>query len=87
MLISQRKTIPLTQQVGYFATVQQTLVNQLGSAAAEEHLAKSIFPIVIGSNDLFDYFDSGNSKGRKKVPPQQYVDGMVSTLEGLLKAS
>lgn len=78
-----RKTIPLTQQVGYFATVQQTLVNRLGAVAAQQHLAKSLFPVVIGSNDLFDYFDDSGKKN--KVSPQQYVDEMISTLRGLLK--
>ncbi|XVF03837.1 hypothetical protein REPUB_Repub05bG0027100 [Reevesia pubescens] len=42
----------------------------MGSSAAEKHFSKSIFAIVIGSNDLFDYF--GSSDLRKKNTPQQF---------------
>lgn len=80
----QRQSIPLPKQVEYFSMVHDALVQQLGSAGAQEHLSKSLFPVVIGSNDIFDYFKSG-SKAAKNSTPQQYVDLMVSTLKGLLK--
>lgn len=78
-----QKSISLTQQVGYFAEVSQRLAKQMGATAAQQHLANSIFTVVIGSNDLFDYFNS--DKNAKKVSPQQYIDTMISTLQQLLK--
>ncbi|KAK8648588.1 hypothetical protein V6N13_129337 [Hibiscus sabdariffa] len=77
------QSIPLLKQVDYYIAVQKILVQQIGSSAAESHLSKSLFVIVIGSNDIFDYF--GSSDRRKKSTPQQYVDLMANTLKGQLK--
>ncbi|XP_039026968.1 GDSL esterase/lipase At5g55050-like [Hibiscus syriacus] len=55
----------------------------MGSFASEKHLSKSLFAIVIGSNDIFDYFVSSDL--RKKNTPQRYVDLMANTLKGQLK--
>jgi hypothetical protein len=52
-------------------------------SGAQKRLSKSLFVIVIGSNDIFDY--SGSSDLQKKSTPQQYVDSMVLTIKGLLK--
>ncbi|PIN20500.1 Triacylglycerol lipase [Handroanthus impetiginosus] len=79
-----KQTIPLPRQVGYFSAVRQTLLKQLGSTAVQEHLSKSLFPVVIGSNDLINYFDTGSDLPDKNSP-QQYVTLMVSTLKELLK--
>ncbi|XP_059662470.1 GDSL esterase/lipase At5g55050-like [Cornus florida] len=79
-----RQSIPLTQQVDYYSVVYQGVVQQLGSAGAQQHLSKSVFAIVIGSNDLLGYFKSG-SELPKKNTPQQYVDHMILTLKLLLK--
>ncbi|KAK4484815.1 hypothetical protein RD792_007412 [Penstemon davidsonii] len=51
----------------------------MGSAATQEHLSKSIFPVVIGSNDIINYFKS------EKSSTQQYVALMVSTFKDQLK--
>ncbi|KAD4386049.1 hypothetical protein E3N88_26218 [Mikania micrantha] len=79
-----RQSIPLTKQVGYYSLVHDQLVQQLGSDGAQAHLSKSLFLVVIGSNDLFGYFNK-DSKVSKQYTPQQYVDLMASTLKGLLK--
>ncbi|XP_076895499.1 GDSL esterase/lipase At5g55050-like [Bidens hawaiensis] len=79
-----RQSIPLTKQVGYYSLVHEQLVQQLDSDEAQAHLSKSLFVVVIGSNDLFNYFNK-NSKASKEYTPQQFVDLMVSTLKGLLK--
>ncbi|PIN15533.1 Triacylglycerol lipase [Handroanthus impetiginosus] len=79
-----KQTIPLPGQVGYFSAVRQTLLKQLGSTAVQEHLSKSLFPVVIGSSDLINYFDTGSDVPDKNSP-QQYVTLMVSTLKELLK--
>ncbi|KAM0010888.1 putative triacylglycerol lipase [Helianthus debilis subsp. tardiflorus] len=79
-----KQSIPLTKQVGYYSLVHDQLVQQLGSAGAQAHLSKSLFLVVIGSNDLFGYFNK-DSKVSKQYTPQQYVDLMASTLKELLK--
>ncbi|XWS27818.1 hypothetical protein CRYUN_Cryun25bG0012700 [Craigia yunnanensis] len=78
-----RQAMPLSKQVENYLAVNNILVQQLGSSAAKNHFSKSIFAIIIGSNDLFDYF--GSSDLRKKNTPQQFVDLMANTLKGQLK--
>lgn len=56
----------------------------MGSKAAQDHLSKSLFPVVIGSNDIIGYFNEG-SDVQKKYTPQQYVTLMVSNLKQMLK--
>ncbi|KAI3502181.1 hypothetical protein L1887_30213 [Cichorium endivia] len=78
------QSIPLTQQVGYYSLVHDQLVQRLGSVGARTHLAKSLFLIVVGSNDLFGYYNK-DSQVQKQYTPQQYVDLMISTLKQLMK--
>ncbi|KAK4355236.1 hypothetical protein RND71_024207 [Anisodus tanguticus] len=78
------KALHFSQQVQFFSFVQQRLVKQLGSDGAMKQLSKSLFVIVIGSNDIINYFKS-DSKLPKATPPQQYVDQMVSILQSQLK--
>ncbi|CAI9088359.1 OLC1v1022667C1 [Oldenlandia corymbosa var. corymbosa] len=81
-----RKTLSLTQQVDYYSMVHDRLVQQLGAAGAQQHLSRSLFVIVIGSNDVFAYFDNGNNRnGKNKVTPDQYVDQMITILQGLVQ--
>ncbi|KAG6395535.1 hypothetical protein SASPL_141654 [Salvia splendens] len=82
----QRSTISLPRQLGYFSTVNQRLSKEMGTKAAQEHLSKSLFPFVIGSNDIINYFQS-NSDIAKKYTPQQYVNLMVSNLKEMLKGA
>ncbi|CAI9784211.1 unnamed protein product [Fraxinus pennsylvanica] len=73
-----KQTIPLPFQLGYFSLVHQRLVKKLGTANAQEHLSKSLFPIIIGSNDIINFSKSRNT-------PQQFVNLMVSSLKEVLK--
>lgn len=82
----QKQSIPLTKQVEYYTLVYERLVQVMGLAAAEQHLSKSIFPVVIGSNDLFGYFKSGSDVSKKSTP-QQYVDSMVAAVNLVLKVN
>ncbi|CAL5390432.1 unnamed protein product [Camellia sinensis] len=66
----------LTFLIEYYSTVYEDLVQQLGSATALDHLSKSLFAVVIGSNDILGYFKSGSDLP-KKITQQQYVDLMV----------
>ncbi|KAG5546537.1 hypothetical protein RHGRI_018651 [Rhododendron griersonianum] len=80
-----RQSLPLPKQVNYYSTVYEDLVQQLGSADAQNHLSKSLFTVVVGSNDLFDYFKSGSDVSKKSTP-QQYVDSMLTALKQELKS-
>ncbi|XP_030929863.1 GDSL esterase/lipase At5g55050-like isoform X2 [Quercus lobata] len=75
----ERYSLPLTKQVDYYSTVIEKLNQQLGSSGAQKLLSKSLIAVVIGSNDIFGYFDSSDL--RKKNTPQQYVDLMATTLK------
>ncbi|KAK2639736.1 hypothetical protein Ddye_027531 [Dipteronia dyeriana] len=77
------QAIPMTKQVDYYAIVYQDLVNQLGSSGAQQHLSKSLFAVVIGSNDILDYL--GSSDLRNKQTPQQFLSLMTTTLKEQLK--
>ncbi|XP_052178857.1 GDSL esterase/lipase At5g55050-like [Diospyros lotus] len=79
-----RQSIPLTKQIEYHSIVYENLVQELGSGPALDHLSRSLFTVVIGSNDLLGYFKSGSDLP-KKTPPQQYVDSMALTLKQGLK--
>lgn len=78
-----KQSIPLTKQVEYYLAVHESLVQHMGSSGAKQHVTKSLFIIVIGSNDIFGY--SGSSDLRKQHTPQQYVDLMASSLKDQLK--
>ncbi|XP_020210184.1 GDSL esterase/lipase At5g55050 [Cajanus cajan] len=73
------QSIPLTKQVDYYSIVHEEMIREVGAADLQNHLSKSIFVLVIGSNDLFGYFESSDL--RKKNTPQQYVDSMAFSLK------
>ncbi|XP_052208178.1 GDSL esterase/lipase At5g55050 [Diospyros lotus] len=75
------QSIPLTKQIEFYKIVYEDVVKQLGSTAAERHLSKSLFAVVIGSNDLLDYFKSGS----RPSTPKEHVDLMVFNLKHALK--
>ncbi|XP_057485174.1 GDSL esterase/lipase At5g55050-like [Actinidia eriantha] len=78
-----KQSIPLNRQVVHYTTVYDDLVQQLGSSAAQVHLSKSLFTVVIGSNDC--WFFKSDSDLAKRTTPQQYVDSMVLALKRVLK--
>ncbi|KAI4306102.1 hypothetical protein L6164_029410 [Bauhinia variegata] len=78
-----RQSIPLTKQVNYYSQVHEEMAGRVGPQALETHLSRSIFAVVIGSNDLFGYFDS--TQLRSKYTPQQYLDFMSASLKVQLK--
>uniref|UniRef100_A0A7N0VA94 GDSL esterase/lipase n=1 Tax=Kalanchoe fedtschenkoi TaxID=63787 RepID=A0A7N0VA94_KALFE len=75
-----QQSLPLTEQVEYYSLVYQQIVKQLGAAAAQKHLSKSIFAIVIGSNDVLGYHDPNSTAGNASTP-QQYAHQMVTLLQ------
>ncbi|GAA0170928.1 hypothetical protein LIER_41051 [Lithospermum erythrorhizon] len=77
------RAIALTRQVEMFATVVQNMGKQQNASDVQKYLSKSLFVIVIGSNDLFGYF--GSESKIAKTTPQQYIDMMISTFQVQLK--
>lgn len=59
-------------------------MQKLGSSAAQKLLSKSLFAIVVGSNDIFGY---SNSSDHNKSTPQEYVDLMILTFKQLIKVT
>nr|AFK33602.1 unknown [Medicago truncatula] len=74
-----RQSIPLTKQVDYYSQMHEKLTQQTEASILQNHLSKSIFAVVIGSNDIFGYFNSKDLQ--KKNTPQQYVDSVASSLK------
>ncbi|GMY31218.1 GDSL esterase/lipase At5g55050-like [Fagus crenata] len=61
------QSVPLTEQIDYFSTLYEEMKQQLGASFVQDLLSKSLFPIVIGGNDIFAYFLS--STLQKKITP------------------
>jgi len=81
----QRQSISLTKQVDYYSQVHEQLTQQNEASTLQKHLSKSIFAVVIGSNDIFGYYNSMDLQ--KKNTPQQYVDSMASSLKVQLQVN
>ncbi|KAF9589525.1 hypothetical protein IFM89_025243 [Coptis chinensis] len=79
-----RQAISLSNQVEYYATVYATLVEQLGSVEAQKYFSKSLYAIVIGSNDILGFFKAGSDVHLKNTP-QELVDSMTLMMTGYLK--
>jgi len=58
---------------------------QIGASTLQKHLSESIFFVVIGNNDIFDYFNSKDLQ--KKNTPQQFVKSMASSLKAQLQVN
>ncbi|KAJ1294710.1 hypothetical protein BS78_01G166500 [Paspalum vaginatum] len=75
--------ISFDKQLDYFSSVSASLVQSLGQAQASAHLAKSLFAVTIGSNDIIHYAKSNPGSGDPS--PQQFADALVQTLTGQLQ--
>lgn len=81
MHFMQDQCLSFDQQIDYMSTVYASLVQSLGQQQASAHLAKSLFAITIGSNDIIHYAKSGSA-----VPsPEQVVDALIQSLTGQLQ--
>ncbi|KAM3742924.1 hypothetical protein ACB098_07G104900 [Castanea mollissima] len=78
----QDQSLSLTD---YFSDVNGELQQHLNSTNLQQFLSKSLFPIVIGSNDIFAYFRSSRLCG--KSTPREYVDSMALALNVQLKVT
>ncbi|XP_058095049.1 GDSL esterase/lipase At5g55050 [Magnolia sinica] len=78
------QSLSLNKQIEYYSVVYGDLVQMIGTVESQKHLSRSIFGIVIGSNDILGYFKAGSSK-RSNYTPQQFVDLLILTLRGQVK--
>uniref|UniRef100_A0A0D9VVW3 GDSL esterase/lipase n=1 Tax=Leersia perrieri TaxID=77586 RepID=A0A0D9VVW3_9ORYZ len=76
--------ISFDKQIEYYSRVYASLVQSLGEAQAANHLAKSLFAITIGSNDIIHYTRS-SSATKATNPQQQFVDTLIQSLTGQLQ--
>ncbi|KAG0479258.1 hypothetical protein HPP92_010116 [Vanilla planifolia] len=67
------KCLSFNKQIVYFSKAYKAMVGQAGSCQTQEHLAKSVFAIFIGSNDIFGHLQES------KASPQQFVTSLTST--------
>ncbi|KAL0886792.1 hypothetical protein Bca101_010775 [Brassica carinata] len=77
------QSIPLSHQVDDWLSIHDEVTGQIRPAEAQVHLSKSLFIVVIGSNDLFDYY--GSFKMREKNDPRQYTQSMADKLKEQMK--
>jgi hypothetical protein len=81
-MLIQGKCISFDEQIDYFATVYSVLAEQLGTEKSQDHLSKSIFGVVIGSNELIHYAKSDLANS---TSPADFVGSLLATLQGQLK--
>ena len=84
--ILQRQFISLTKQVEFYSKVHEQLTQEIGASALQKHLSKSIFLVVIGSNDIFRYY-FGSKESQNKSTPLQFANSMSSSLKVLLQVN
>ncbi|CAH2069910.1 unnamed protein product [Thlaspi arvense] len=77
------QAIPLSQQLNNWLSIHEELTKKLGPSEAKVHISKSLFVIVIGSNDILDYF--GSLELRQKSNPQQYMRSIADKFKKQLK--
>lgn len=82
----QDQCITFDKQIEYYSTVYASLVQSLGEPQATNHLAKSLFAITIGSNDITHYVKS-SAATKAKNPSQQFIDTLIQSLTGQLQVT
>ncbi|CAI0378790.1 unnamed protein product [Linum tenue] len=80
-------SIGFADQVGYYETVYQVLTSEMGSAEAKTLLSKSIFVIVIGSNDIFTYQANTASSETQTIPPSDFTNLMADNIKEYVTVS
>ncbi|KAF8013411.1 hypothetical protein BT93_I1305 [Corymbia citriodora subsp. variegata] len=79
-MTGMRNVITLSEQIMQFSTVRDTLTAVIGPTETEKFLAKSLFFISIGSNDILLYHRSNST-----VPEQEFIATLGSAYENHLK--
>ncbi|KAG8364441.1 hypothetical protein BUALT_Bualt19G0129200 [Buddleja alternifolia] len=66
--------VPLSEQINQFTSVHDNFTAIIGPGKTKEILCKSLFFISIGSNDIFDYFQS-----KTEIPIDKFITILMST--------
>ncbi|KAH0971016.1 hypothetical protein GBA52_023172 [Prunus armeniaca] len=66
------EVVPLEDQIQQFATVRGNLTELIGPEATDKFLAKSLFIISIGSNDLFDHVELPSNSSTSVDPEDEF---------------
>ncbi|CAN6850272.1 unnamed protein product [Brassica oleracea] len=77
------QAIPLSQQLDLWRSIHQELTRKLGSSKAQIHISKSLFVMIIGSNDVLDYYR--NLELRQQINAQQYMQSIADKYKEHLK--
>ncbi|KAF5195578.1 GDSL esterase/lipase [Thalictrum thalictroides] len=80
-----KQAIPLSKQIQYYTMVFTELVQQIGTVEAQKYFSKSLYALVIGSNDILGYFGGAGSNLHLKNTPQELTDSMTLMLKDYLK--
>ncbi|XP_026408626.1 GDSL esterase/lipase At5g55050-like [Papaver somniferum] len=76
-----KQSISLNEQIAYFKTVHGELMQQLGTVEGQTYLAKSVFLIAIGSNDILGKVQAvGNEPAG-----DQFINSLIVILKSKLK--
>uniref|UniRef100_A0ACD6ALH2 Uncharacterized protein n=1 Tax=Avena sativa TaxID=4498 RepID=A0ACD6ALH2_AVESA len=78
--------ITFDKQIEYYSGVYASLARNLGQTQADNHLAKSLFAITIGSNDIIHYAKANTAAQLGDDPSQQFVDTLIQSLTGQLQS-
>jgi phospholipase/lecithinase/hemolysin len=78
--------ITFDKQIEYYSGVYASLARSLGQAQADSHLAKSIFAITIGSNDIIHYAKANTAADLQDNPSQEFVAALIQSLTGQLQS-
>lgn len=63
----------LSDQIGQFTALRNNLTEVIGQESTETTLSKALFFISVGSNDIFDYFNTSST-----VPIEKFIDSLMS---------
>uniref|UniRef100_A0A0D3AM15 SGNH hydrolase-type esterase domain-containing protein n=1 Tax=Brassica oleracea var. oleracea TaxID=109376 RepID=A0A0D3AM15_BRAOL len=77
------QAIPLSQQQDHWRSIHQELTRKLGSSKAQIHISKSLFVMIIGSNDVLDYYR--NLELPQQINAQQYMQSIADKYKEHLK--
>ncbi|XP_026406150.1 GDSL esterase/lipase At5g55050-like [Papaver somniferum] len=80
-----KQSISLNEQIAYFRTVHAELMQELGTVQAQTYLEKSVFLIVIGSNDILEKFLGVHLILRKTPVDNQFINSLIVILKSKLK--
>lgn len=75
-----QNVVPLSEQIKQFSTIHYILTSSLGTELTKNFLAKSLFFISIGSNDILDYYHSNS-----QISKQEFMYALGSAYENHLK--